>query len=214
MFYEANPDPKLRFGDILQGFITSTPMINEPIINSIAKVYKIEINSPNYCVILAPCCSIGPKIVSITPLIQIRDSFFDNPYFKEDLTRINRQMEPNFAVPPPSWQEFSEDVKARRLSEGREFALLSLFIYERHDLLPKYELYFKKERKRIDINYYMIDFKNIFNIHCNILGNPGQEINKQLKTAKILQLSIETRNELREKISNYYGRIPKEDIVS
>ncbi len=39
------------------------------------------------------------------------------------------------------------------------------------------------------------------------------EIKNKLLNSKILQLTIETRKELRDKLSNYYGRTPKEDEI-
>jgi hypothetical protein len=55
----------------------------------------------------------------------------------------------------------------------------------------------------------MIDFKNSYKINCNKIKSPKDApLNK-----KILQLSITSRSELREKIAYYYGRIPEEDLI-
>lgn len=204
MFYQEKMDSALRFGDVLKGFILASPIIKEP--GSIG-AYEIAIRLPLYCVVLSPCCSIGHKVISLSPLIEIRPSFFDNPYFEEDLARINRKMEPQQAVPPHVWEKFPPELKQERLKEGYGYALFDVFIYERHDLLPKYTI--NRRQRNIETNCYMIDFKNIYKVNCDKIKSAE---NAPLGT-KCLQLSIQTRSELRDKIAYYYARIPKEDRV-
>jgi hypothetical protein len=55
----------------------------------------------------------------------------------------------------------------------------------------------------------MIDFRRICRIECNEIVTPEQA---PLKT-KVLQISIETRRELRDKLTWYFGRVPEEDMV-
>src|SRR3972149_10801391 len=109
MFYEENVDESLRFGDVVKGFIITTPNINKPFSTMISEDYSIEINMPTFSVVVSPCCSIGEKIISLTPLIKLRNTFFDNPFFQDDLTRINRQMEPENTLPPDVWKKLSAD---------------------------------------------------------------------------------------------------------
>lgn len=204
MFYQEEMDNALRFGDVLRGFILTSPIIKNP--GSVG-AYEIAIRLPPYCVVLSPCCSIGHKVISLSPLIEIRPSFFDNPYFEEDLTRINRKMEPQQAVSPHVWEKFPLEVKQERLKEGYGYGLFDVFIYEKHDLLPKYTV--NRRQGNIETNYYMVDFKNIYKINC---GKIISAENAPLD-AKYLQLSIQTRSELRDKIAYYYARIPKEDRI-
>lgn len=98
MFYAKNPDSAFRFGDIIQGFALSSSCINEP--SRDFSEFDIKIINPKYSVILTPCCSIRNKKIALTPLLQIIPSFFDNPYFCQDLTNINREMKPELAIPP------------------------------------------------------------------------------------------------------------------
>jgi len=204
MFYKAENDNVLRFGDVLKGYILTTPNIAEPILTISNTGYNIKIDLPFLSVVITPCCSIRQKTISLTPLIQLRSTFLKNPYFFKDFTRINRKMEPQQSVPPNEWNNFDEQQKQNRLKDGNKYAFLDLFVYEKHDLLPKY--YINKEKK-IETNYYMIDFKNIYKVNC-------EKINTQKNApivSKCLQLSNQARKELREKIINYYARVPEED---
>jgi len=204
MFYQEETDNALRFGDVLKGFILTSPIIKNP--DSLEN-YEISVIQPDFCVILSPCCSIGHKVITLSPLIPVRGSFFNNPYFSEDLTRINRKMEPQQTVPPPAWEQFSDDMKQEKLKEGLAHAFLDLFIYENHVLLPEYIVH--RKEGNVITQYHMIDFKNSYKIDCDRINSPEDApLNK-----KVLQLSIESRSELRDKIAKYYSRIPIEDLI-
>lgn len=205
MFYQEKMDKALRFGDVLKGYVLAASSIEEPILN---KDYKIDINLPALCIVLSPCCSIGERTISLSPLIELRGNFFDNPYIAEDLTRINRKMEPQQSVSPQVWEErFSPEEKQRRLEVGYAYASVELFVYEKNNLFPKYIIH--RRQGNIETNYYMIDFRNSYKVSCEKIITPE---NAPLES-KVLQLSIKTRSELRQKIADYYARIPKEDLV-
>jgi hypothetical protein len=201
-------DKALRFGDVLQGYPSTTPIIEKPMLKESVARYNINVDLPKFTVVMDPCCEIRNKTISLTPLIQVSRAFFDNPYFAEDLTRINRKMEPQQAVSPPIWEKLPLEEKQKRLEVGRTYALLNLFIYEKHELFPKYTLR-RKDKEDIETNYYMIDFRNTYKLCCDKIISPE---NSPLES-KILQLSIETRSELREKLINYYANIPPEDKI-
>ena len=204
MFYQQIIDQAFRFGDVLRGYILAASNIEEPSLN---KSYKIDINLPAYSVVLSPCCSIGEKTISLSPLIQLRGSFFDNPYLAEDLTRINRKMEPQQTVNSQIWEQFPHEEKQRRLDVGYAYAFIELFIYDQNNLFPKYTL--NRRNGNIETNYYMIDFRNTYKLSCEKIRTPEDAP----LDSKYLQLSIQTRSELRAKIADYYARVPKEDIV-
>jgi hypothetical protein len=213
MFYEKNIDNVLRFGDVLRGYIAITPNIKNPILmlSALNEGYNIDINLPIFSVIISPSCSIGDDIISLTPLIKVRNTFFNNPYFKEDLTRINREMKPQLAVSSNVWNGLSPEEKERRLQEGKKgkgYAFLEIFIYEECDSFPKYKVDMR-QGENIQTNYYMIDFRNTYKLSCDKIKSPG----KAPLESKCLQLSLQTRAELRDKISYYYARVPKEDEV-
>jgi hypothetical protein len=203
MFYEETSDMAFRFGDVLQGFILAASTIKEP--TPTIKKYEVSIDLPIYSVILSPCCSIGDKVISLTPLIEVKGSFFDNPYFAEDVTRINRKMKPEQTIAPHVWDNFPPEQKQKRLNEGETYAFLSMFIYEKHDLLPIYPI--KLGQRIINTNYYMIDFRNTCKVNCDKIIS-AERAPLELKC---FQLSVRTRTELREKITYYYSRPPKED---
>lgn len=210
MFYAEETDKYLRFGDVVRGYILPNTTIKEPILSfkSESHNYTIDVEMP-YSVVLTPCCSIGESMISLTPLIKVRSNFFNNPYFAEDLTRINRLMKPQQSLSPDELEKFSPEEKQRFLAKKINYALLNYFIYEENERFKKYTL-----RKR-EIKYYMINFKNIYTMNCAMIKRP-----KELKPedapvmeSKVLQLSIQTRSELRAKIAYYYSRIPEEDEI-
>ena len=210
MFYAEETDNYLRFGDVVRGYILPNTTIKEPILSfkSESHNYTIDVEMP-YSVVLTPCCSIGESTISLTPLIKVRSNFFKNPYFAEDLTRINRKMEPQQAHSPGEWKNFSLEEQQRYLAEGINYALLNLFIYDENEIFKKYTL-----RKR-EITYYMINFKGTYTMKCAMIKRP-EELKPEdapIIESKVLQLSIQARSELRDKIVYYYSRIPEEDEI-
>jgi len=211
MFYEERMDNVLRFGDILRGYIAITPRIKVPFleVSSLNEGYNIDVNLPIFSVVLSPSCSIGHAIISLTPLIKVRNTFFDNPYFAEDLTRINPKMEPQQAVPPHVWNKFPPEEKQKRLEEGYGYAFVELFVYEKNDLFPIYTVHRKGKQEDIKTSYYMIDFRNTYKLNYEKIKTPEDAPLE----SKCLQLSIQARSELRDKIAYYYARVPKEEKI-
>jgi len=203
MFYQEEIQKELRFGDVLRGYILAVPNIEEPKLNI---DFKIEVKMPDFCVVLSPCCSIGDKIISLSPLIPVLSDFFDNPYFKDDLTRINREMLPQQSVSPHVWECLPSEEKEKRLSVGKTFAFVALFIYGENKLFPEYII---RTDRNFKTRFYMIDFRNTYRLNCRKIVN-AKDFPLE---SKYLQLSIDTRSELRYKIAKYYSRVPKEDKV-
>lgn len=208
MFYENHPHQALRFGDIVSGLVLSAASVDNPNAE-FRKDYNIEVYHPEFAVILSPCCSIGDKTIALTPLLPVLPQWFKNPYFSEDLTRINRPMKPEQSVSPEDWARMSAEEKQRRfdMSKPESFALVEYFIYEKNDNFSSYPV--QSEKMGIDkvCGCYMIDFRKISRLVC-----------KQITSAtsaplavKVLELSIQTRSELRGKLSWYFARKPPED---
>jgi hypothetical protein len=211
MFYEKNIDNALRFGDVLKGYISITPNIKGPILvpSALMEGYNIDINLPVFSVIISPCCSIGEEMISLTPLIKVYHYFFNNTYFKEDLTRINREMEPQQAVSSNKWDSLTPEDKQKRIKVGKAYAFLGFFIYEECDLFKPYVLRRRQVEEGIETKYYMIDFRNTYKLNCKKIKTPKDAPIE----SKFLQLSNQVRKELRHKISSYYARVPKEDEI-
>lgn len=209
MFYIEQPSNALRFGDVVRGFVAATPNIEYPNISggSEKSAFTLDIVHSQYSVILSPCCSIGNKVISLAPLIKILPSFLNNPYFAEDLTRINRMMEPEQTLPPETWEKLPEHERQKRQAAGRAYALVEYFIFAEHDLLSQYVL--NRKNGNVPIGFYMVDFRQTYQVRCDKVNNATDSP----IDAKYLELAVETRKELREKIGNYYGRTPQEDIA-
>jgi hypothetical protein len=206
MFYQDGFDQAMRFGDIVKGYILTNAMLEQPCWEAQPDYYTINISAPQFSAIMTPCCSIEDKTIVLTPLIQVYPTFFDNPYLVEDLTRANRIMSLQQAVPPYVWEQLDEEEKRRRLAEGITYAFPNLFMYERHDSLPEYTVH-RKRGNDVVTNYYMINFKNLYKVHCEKIRSPTDSPLE----SKYLQLSVETRAELRIKLARYYSRVPQED---
>jgi len=102
----------------------------------------------------------------------------------------------------------SPEDKARRLKgEHKPYAFVENFVYEEHGLLKTYTV--DRRAGNIETNYYMLDFRKIYRIECDEVASPEQA---PLKT-RILELSIPTRGELRDKLAHYFGREPEEDRI-
>lgn len=211
MFYKEEIKKILRFGDILKGYILASSKIVEPNFHS---DFKIDVKVPDFCVVLSPCCSIGIRqpgddsIISLSPMVQVYSGFYDNPYFRADLTRINREMLPEQSVSPRVWGGLSPEEKEKRLKVGKTLAFVDLFIYEENELFLEYTVP-RRDEEDIKTRYYMIDFRNTYNLNCEKIVNPKDFPLE----SKCLQLTEDTRKDLRYKIANYYSRVPKEDKI-
>jgi len=211
MFYQEVLSKNLRFGDVVRGYLFTDLIMKEPILSypSPGNAYKIDIEIPQYSVVLTPCCSIEKSTICITPLIKVLSSFFKNPYFAEDPTRINRRMQPHQIMSPSDFAKLNPERQEKIFNQRTQYTLLEYFIYKDHDIFDKYTL---KDRQT---SYYMIDFKNVQKIKCEKIKRPEQmsQENNLILESKILELTIEAREELREKIAYFYSNVPEEDLV-
>jgi hypothetical protein len=114
-------------------------------------------------------------------------------------------MKPEQVFPPEEWVKLSAEQRVKRLAEGEVYAFFELFVFEKNDLFPK-DIIHRKEGDK-ETNFYMIDFRNTFKINCDKIITPE---NSPLDS-KCLQLSVQARQELRNKITAFYGNIPAED---
>jgi len=210
MSYEERPDRALRFGDVVEGFVLSASRIDDPPMRlAESGRYQIEVERPRYCAVMTPCCSLRSGCVAMSPLQEVLSTFFENPCFEQDLTRINRLVRPQDALPPERWRRVSPEEQQRRLEIGPAYTLQNYFIFAPHDLLPPYTVS-RRDGKTVKTNAYMVDFHRIHRVQCKKVTRPEEEA---LLATKVLQLSVEARSELRDKLTWFFGRIPDEDDV-
>jgi len=207
MFYDDKPQNMLRFGDVVGGLILSHCRRYTPSRSAKPDVYDIAVNHPQFAAVLTPCCTIANRsgnMLTLSPLQKITPTYyFTNSYLREDLTRLNREMTIQEAIGPEKWKEMSDEQQAEYLSKHSRklFNQSNEFVYDKHDLLPGYEIKYKQQRT--ELNYYKIDFRQIFKVEF--------DINSTAPAIKYLQLSVQARAELRDKLSHYFGRPPEED---
>ena len=214
MFYEEKFDiTNLRFGDVLQGFITTVPFIENPLNDSSLKNYKYRIESkiPEFSVVMTPCCSIGENTISLVPLQRITSDIYRNlsDDVLNDFAILNSEVKSIDVISPFNWEFLSPDQKEEKEAEGKGWVFLDRFFYKGFDLFEEYEITVRKESKII--KDYLIDFKEVYQIRCNKIIY--QKIDNDILSTKCLELTIEIRDKLRKKLANYYGRVPDEDIV-
>ncbi len=194
-------DTNLRLGDIIIGFSYIMPTFDD-FFNAKSE-FKLDIKDQNFFAVLTPCCSIENKIITLTPLRQIKYQLLSNSYFKEDLTRINRPIPAYKQYTDKAWDEMSEEIKEEIMAKEPGYGFFENYFYSPHEALPEYILKYKKNPE-LPFKYYMIDFKEAFTITSKL-------IQRGMTYPKTLQLTIQARDELRNKLAYYFSRIPEED---
>ena len=211
MFYEKEFTPNvLRFGDVIEGYVKSLPILDTPIFEASKKEYKYHIESffPKFSIVMTPCCNIENQLISLSPLKQIPTKLFDNPHFVEDFTRLNKEIPPEQAVSPYVWNnKFTEEIRQERLSSGKGYAFNYYFFYKENDIFPEYEIDLKG--KKYKSRYYLVDFRYIYPLRCDKITK--NKIDDLILQSKCLELDVITREELRDKLAYYYGRPTLED---
>ncbi len=67
----------------------------------------------------------------------------------------------------------------------------------------------KRDGNTIETGYYMIDFLRTYKVNSEIIVKGGTAP----ASTKYLQLTPTARQELRDKIAYFYGRVPDEDRI-
>lgn len=218
MFYEDQKKSGfLRLGDVVKGFVFAVPEMDEPFTDEKFANYKVTVELPKLLVVLTPCCSIGDEKISVVPLeeVGLRSDLFKVPHLKEDMTRVNRKMEAKNAMVPQKWNTYKPEEQMEILNQPMDYQLKEFFVYAEHEQLPPYIV--KIGYSFIKYRYYMIDFRMATRVGCKSIISPNrknaftEEIRQKALDAKILELHRDARQELRDKLVNYYGYIPDED---
>ncbi len=208
----------LRLGDVVKGYVSAISRIKEPFTdNFVDSKVDVQLQIPKLLVVLTPCCSIKEKKISLTPITQARKSLYENPHFRNDLTVINRKMEPEKTLSPEKWEALPIEKRTAKQEKGIVYTLEHLFIYEKSPpWLSEYPVRLKGG-ERISGGYYEFDFRNATKVECECVIHPdednfNEETCRKLLCSKVLELSKENRKDLRDKLADYYGRPPKEDL--
>lgn len=127
-----------------------------------------------------------------------------NEYFKEDLTRINDLISPEYQLPQDKWEELSQEERNVSVAKGPSYTLLQYFVYGNSQYFEEYEV------RDTKVKCYMVDFKKVTTICCVKINR--KDISEILHS-KILELSPTTRKQLREKLGYFYSRPADEDLV-
>ena len=203
-FYSDSPTEKWRFGDVVEGFISIFPKVNNP--GVINKNFNISFGETPYFVILTPCCSIKDKKVTLVPLRKLDKRWFQIDAFCEDYTVFNNPVNRKISFPTKYWEnKLSEEERNEILNEEDMYTYNNYFFYPENNYLKEYEIEYKDPAKNIITNSYCIYFKDAFMVECNKIVT-GQNP----KGLKLIELTIETRDLLRDKLQKYY-RKPFED---
>jgi hypothetical protein len=205
-FYTQTPNECLRLGDIITGFQLATPHIEQPSSSEINLEATIKVSRPKHLAVMTPCCALDKGMISVAPLIEISSAMFRNPHFQEDFTIINRVVEPSKSVPPKHLEAMSVEERARHLSSPAQWVFLDFFCFGPAACLPQYLV--KREKLEWQTVFWMIDFKEIAVIKCPAIV-PHY---KPPVGIKLLQLSVKSREALREKMAQFFGRPTDEDM--
>jgi hypothetical protein len=229
MFYSGVIGENLRFGDVVTGYVSVTAKIKKPFGNA-----SIDIQIPQYSVVLDPCCDIGNGLISLSPLeeITVNPAFYENPTLQANLTLINIVGMPQTFFSPSSWNKLSNEKKTSALTAIPDYGWSSYFAYEGNPVFPEYVIEkpvrfvevkdsatnlpiyeAKKEPLTVVTRYRVVNFKNIYRVSCESIVKTERLNDRSILGSIVLQLSKETRNILREKMAYYYSRIPLEDAV-
>lgn len=225
MFYEDGIGDKLRFGDVVRGFLSTYPILSRPMTAKV-EPYTIEIDA-KLSVVLDPCCSIGSGTLSITPLIETQAYLWDNPHLFADITEINRKSHSKDLMNPARWNRCTDDEKTQFLNDEEDYGYKNIFIYMEHPIFDEYEIARKSRFEEVTdpstklpkynevegvfkfkTRYYMIDFKKTRHINCEKIAESEKPIDETILNSIVLQLSDETRVELRNKMGDYFARNP------
>ena len=204
MFYvdSSQMDTMLRFGDIIQGF----PICFSVIDNANQSDFNITVSTTTYAVVLSPCCSIEDKVLAIAPLKKLDNRIFVNPFLLEDPMRINTKIPAEKSVSPFHWDNMDIGERTNRLAKGEAYVFVEKFVFAPSDLFSEYTI--NRRDGNIQTRHYVVDFRDSIKIACEHINrdySPG--------AAKVLQLSVETRELMRRKIGSFYQRVPDEDAA-
>jgi hypothetical protein len=207
-FYSDNPSKIFRLGDVVTGFHLPAFQIDAPGAPEKSTDVRINLTRPSYFAVMTPCCSIEDQSISLAPLIEIRHRFFEIPRLAEDMTRLNAYVQPEDSLPQKAWENMPPEKKQELLTRGPSYIFIECFVYEANALLKTYPLK-KGNHEWPNVGYRMVDFKQIFRVECNQI----ERMRDAPEGIKLLELTIQARTTLRDKLAAFFARVPDEDAA-
>jgi hypothetical protein len=197
MFYSGRMDTSLLLGDVIKGYILTPTTFFKPNMEVTHLKNSGLSELPVFSVVLTLQHQAEGNLLCLAPLVPPDSSFCASmsSYFGSAFTEINHVTDPETSFPSKS-----DDViqRQREAVSPMTHAFSKYFIYEQHDLLPKYSL------GKTQAGWYKIDFSNITAVKCKPDEYAKQE--SELLQSKCLQLSDSMREELNRKLLLYFKK--------
>lgn len=214
MFYAESFEDRLRFGDVLCDLPSAhVSLSGPPAPIGAGPELTLEVSTP-LSVLLTPCCEVGnTNSLTLAPVSRLNKyvKLLRNDYFREDLLRLNEKAPPEKCIPSGEWDALVPSEQERRLAKGSVYALNYLFAYPvREPVLTPYDAVTDvgNGRETLTIGYYLIDFREAYRLSI------VKERHKEFTSCKKLQLTPETREQLRRKLSQFFAEPPDEDVAA
>ena len=207
MFYSDSFSEAYRMGDIVSGYTEIIPVYSKNKENNKLNL-SISIVSSDFFVILTPCCSIENEIVNIVPLRKLDSKFLSSSQLIADFLLINQPIPKRSAIGDLAFSRLTPHEQLEVENALPEYAYIDKFIYDNTPYMIEYELT-KKRGKNDEVTVttgkYMISFKDAVKIQSSLFERSRGVY------AKVAELTPHSRQELRDKLSYYYSRVPEED---
>ncbi len=212
MFYSDSFSDSYRLGDVIKGYseiIPTYPLEKNEL--------TIKIAHHKFFVILTPCCSIEGCEAIIAPLKQIDQRFLLSDFIiKHDFLVINNKMKRIDAVGEVLFGTKTPKEQEEIIAAEENYEFKDIFVYDGNVEFEPYNITRKKSKLfdelTINTNKYIVSFKDAMRTHCNsFIRNNNQSEKSSTICEKILELTPQTRSELRNKLSAFYSDVPKED---
>lgn len=200
-FYLPEPSKELRFGDVVTGFQYAAIHMDSPNKGAKRLDVKIHVTSPECFAIMTPCCSIEEKSVALAPFVDLRWQISQVPYLKDNPLRINSEMEAHLPFSPEQLEKMPEAKRNELYARPPAYIYLDCFVYAPTDIFATYTVK-RGGQEWKDIRHRMVDFKSIFRVECTQIVR-NQPVSDGIKIA---ELSEESRTQLRQKLTYYFGR--------
>jgi hypothetical protein len=213
MFYSDTHWPQMRFGDVVRCFPSTHVLVAAPPPGtSIPTQYEIHLLS-GLAIILTPDCEIGKSAyLTLAPLTSLKQYHFPlkNPFFRADPMLLNVRVPRENSIPPDDWSRKTDEERAAERAQGPTFPFTWMFVYPNKPPILNDEsvtMDFGGGRETLPIAWHYADFRDAFRVQIT------KERHREFAGEKKLELTPDSRNILREKLSYFFGQIPKEDLV-